>query len=255
MHDIGGIHLETRVHVPSGPCLLESGCGKRRLSPCTLPSKQSERASVCGNRTGGLLPGVALTPVQGETLKVRGACRVRSGRCCRRLPDPARVSGRRRDRGFSWPAFGSFVPGGRCPTAGRLVCPRGPGIQKGWGVRGGCVRDGGTGRCDPEEPACLLSLPTPLSRPRPLLPGGGLVGILSRDPGGDRAERPMASVALPAPATAKIRMRVNIRGRVYFGETSSSLVSKIRISAGRMRSEAPCQNSASGVGSSPPCCL
>lgn len=70
-------------------------------------------------------------------------------------------------------------------------------------------------------------------------------GTLRNSPGGQHVECPVVRVDLPALHNCKITTKVNIWGQVYFGETSSSLVSKIRNSAGCMWFEASCQRTLS----------
>lgn len=62
---------------------------------------------------------------------------------------------------------------------------------------------------------------------------------------GQHVDCPGVRVDLPALHNCKITTKVNIWGQVYFGETSSSLVSKIRNTAGCMWFEASCQRTLS----------
>lgn len=69
-------------------------------------------------------------------------------------------------------------------------------------------------------------------------------GILRNDP--QQAAATTGLVFIFLSAQFKIRTEVNIWGQVYFGQTNSSLLSKIRESVGCMRLGAPCRRSLSG---------
>lgn len=117
----------------------------------------------------------------------------------------------------------SLAPFGCCPRIGKLVYPCEKGIQKGYEVQSWHLRGWKTERKDP-MPA---TFPCPW---RP--PGLWLPAFPTRLSWWATCQMSQGSHWSSCLHNCKITTKVNIWGQVYFGQTSSSLVSKIRTSAG-----------------------
>lgn len=117
----------------------------------------------------------------------------------------------------------SLVPFGCCHRIGKLVYPCEKGIQKGYEVQSWHLRGWKTERKDP----------MPATFPYPWRPPGlWLPAFPTRLPWWATCQMSQGSHWSSSLHNCKITTKVNIWGQVYFGQTSSSLVSKIRNSAG-----------------------